>query len=143
NEEGRYINAWAKDEANLFLPKNEIIGRTLADMYGPRFAKPFNEILKKVIETGKTHNLEYKCIIAGDQRWCNAKYSLIRDKNAPGRQVSICIHGITDRKKAEFSMKESEQKFRLLAENVPGVIYHCHNDQHITLVYLNARVKEL
>ncbi len=44
---------------------------------------------------------------------------------------------------AEQRLTESEQKFRLLAENIPGVIYLCRNDVSYSMVYLNDRVKEL
>ena len=143
DESGRYLNAWAKNEQLLFLPKKEILGKTLSELYGEKFARPFDEILKKVISTGQSHNLEYKSIAERDQRWFNAKYSLILDKGKSTKRVSISIHDITDRKKAEFALKESEQKFRMLAENIPGFIYLCNNDQKYTMLYLNDRVEEV
>jgi PAS domain S-box-containing protein len=39
------------------------------------------------------------------------------------------------------SLQESERKFRLLAENVPGVIYVCRNDERYTMIYLNDQVE--
>ncbi len=48
-----------------------------------------------------------------------------------------------EKKKAEQRLAESEQKFRLLAENIPGVIYLCRNDVSYSMVYLNERVQEL
>ncbi|MFZ5970966.1 MAG: PAS domain S-box protein [Bacteroidota bacterium] len=48
-----------------------------------------------------------------------------------------------EKKKAEQQLAESEQKFRLLAENIPGVIYLCRNDVSYSMVYLNERVEEL
>ena len=41
------------------------------------------------------------------------------------------------------SLRESERKFRLLAENVPGVIYVCRNDERYTMLYLNDQVEQL
>lgn len=41
------------------------------------------------------------------------------------------------------SLRESERKFRLLAENVPGVIYVCRNDERYTMIYLNDQVEAL
>lgn len=141
NEEGRYLNVWAKNEALLFLPKKELIGHTLSELYGPKFAKPFDEILRKVIQTGEPHNFEYKSLVAGDDRWFNAHYSLL--DSSPPKRVTISIHDITDRKKAEFALKESEQRFRLLAENIPGVIYLCNNDKNYSMLYLNDKIMEL
>ncbi len=38
---------------------------------------------------------------------------------------------------------ESERRFRLLAENVPGVIYLCRNDERYTMLVLNDEVETL
>lgn len=143
DETGHYLNAWAKDERLLFLPKREIIGKTLSELYGDKYARPFNEIHQRVIRTSESQNLEYKSLVDGDQRWFNAKYSPILDKGKPTKRVSISIHDITDRKKAEFALKESEQKFRMLAENIPGFIYLCNNDPKYTMLYLNDRVADV
>jgi len=43
----------------------------------------------------------------------------------------------------QTELQESERKFRLLAENVPGVIYVCRNDDRYTMLYLNDQVEQL
>jgi PAS domain S-box-containing protein len=50
---------------------------------------------------------------------------------------------ITARKAAEEQNLISEQKFRLLAENIPGAIYLCKNDAQYSMLYLNERVEEI
>ncbi|MCA9068346.1 MAG: PAS domain S-box protein, partial [Planctomycetaceae bacterium] len=47
---------------------------------------------------------------------------------------------ITDRKKTEQKFVESEERFRLLAENVPGVIYLCQNDEGYRMIYISEAV---
>lgn len=143
DEFGRYLNAWSKNDNLLLLPRNEIIGKTLAELYGAKFAKPFDDILQKVIGNGEPYFHEYRSIVSGDERWFGAKYSLIYDNGVPTRRVSVSIRDITDRKKADFALKESEQKFRLLAENIPGVIYLCNNDEDFSMLYLNDKVQEV
>ena len=41
------------------------------------------------------------------------------------------------------SLTESESRFRILAENVPGVIFLCQNDARFTMLYLNNEVENL
>jgi PAS domain S-box-containing protein len=50
---------------------------------------------------------------------------------------------ITEIKSAELELKKSESKFRIMAENIPGVIYLCNNDEVFSMIYLNRKVEEL
>lgn len=40
-------------------------------------------------------------------------------------------------------IRKREEQFRLLAENVPGVIYLCENNYHFDMIYLNDAVETL
>ncbi len=44
---------------------------------------------------------------------------------------------------ADARIRESEERFRLLAENMPGTTYLCRNDPQWTMIYINNRVEEL
>src|SRR5690606_33127618 len=50
---------------------------------------------------------------------------------------------ITEQKKSEWALRQSEQKFRLLAENVPGVIYLCHNDKTFTNLFISKNIERM
>jgi len=50
---------------------------------------------------------------------------------------------IEEQKKVENAWRESENKFRLLAENIPGTIYLCKNDAFFTPIYLNDHIETL
>ncbi|HND48778.1 MAG TPA: GAF domain-containing protein, partial [Anaerolineales bacterium] len=43
----------------------------------------------------------------------------------------------------EEVLRKSEQKFRLLAENIPNVVFQCKNNERYTFVYLNDPIFEL
>src|SRR5690606_20141345 len=46
-------------------------------------------------------------------------------------------------RKAHDKLRDTERRFRLLAENVPGVIYLCRNDEDYSMIYLNDKVFEV
>lgn len=143
DEEGRHINIWVKDDDQLFLPRHKIHGKTLTELFGEPFARPFNEGFKHVLSTGEVFNHEFRTLHPNDGRWFNARYALIYENGKPTRRVSVCLQDITVRKKVELSLRESEEKFRLMAENVPGIIYLCRNDETHSMLYLNGRIEAL
>jgi len=56
---------------------------------------------------------------------------------------TVIFQDITERRQAEEALKESERKFRALAENIPSVVYQCQNDSKYTFVYLNDSIEQL
>ncbi|WP_369753621.1 PAS domain S-box protein [Flavobacterium sp. WC2409] len=48
-----------------------------------------------------------------------------------------------DRIETETAIYESEEKFRLLANNIPGTVYLSENDNKFTKIYLNDEIEKL
>ena len=61
---------------------------------------------------------------------------------APPRNIGFVLD-ISERKHTEEALQRSEERFRTLAHNVPGVVYLCHNDTRYSMLYLNEWVKQL
>ena len=53
------------------------------------------------------------------------------------------IRDITERKKTEVALKESEDQFRTLVDNIPGVSFRCLLDKDWTMVYISDAIKDL
>jgi len=52
-------------------------------------------------------------------------------------------HHSTQGQQAEESLKESEERFRTLVANIPGVVYRCACDSEWTMVFLSEAIQEL
>lgn len=48
-----------------------------------------------------------------------------------------------ERLHAQKALAESENRFKLLAENIPGIIYLCKNDERYTMLYVNDAIETL
>lgn len=66
------------------------------------------------------------------------------------RRMLLVIEDLTESERLrvaahafEQRLRESERRFRLLAENAPGVSYLCRNDARYTMEFISAGVEEL
>lgn len=50
---------------------------------------------------------------------------------------------VTDQKRSEQALRDSEERFRFLAENVPGVIYLCREDEFFTNIFISANIEKI
>ncbi|HZY78158.1 MAG TPA: PAS domain S-box protein [Cyclobacteriaceae bacterium] len=50
---------------------------------------------------------------------------------------------VTEQKKSEQALIESEERFRFLAENVPGVIYLCREDDRFSNIFISANIEKI
>ncbi len=88
----------------------------------------------------KTVEFECKCK-DGSTVWTEARAGFLRDQN--GQPVGIWGSGrdITERKRAEEALRESESHYRLLAENVTDVVWTL--DLNLRPTYVSPSVERL
>jgi PAS domain S-box-containing protein len=77
----------------------------------------------------------------GSTIWVELTASFLRDNNFKPTDILTVTRDITDRKKAEETLKESEKKYRLLADNVNDVIFVL--DMNLNYTYVSPSVKIL
>lgn len=59
----------------------------------------------------------------GKTIWVNRTVSVVRDKDGKPKYFIRVVEDISDRKRAEIALRESEEKFRQLADNIPEVFW--------------------
>jgi len=143
DDDGRFLNVWAKNDDDLFFPRTKILGRSFREVFGDEFGKILDEIRIRVVTSHNPESYDYKSIAPGSDRWFSAKYAMIYENGKPTKRLTIRVEDITAKKEAETKMIKSELKFRSLTENIPGVIYLRNNDENFSTIYLNLRVEEL
>jgi len=118
-------------------PRGQIIGRSVVDVF-PR-VKDFGlfDVFQRVYRTGKAERHPatfYKDEKIGGWRE-NYVYKL------PTGEIVAVFDDVTERKRAEETLKESERTYRLLADNIHDIIFVL--DMNMNYTYVSPSVKLL
>jgi PAS domain S-box-containing protein len=120
--------------------EKETLGKTVLDYFKPEIAHRFIEDDKKVIQTGEPVINREELVIAdnSEQRWMlTTKIPLFDHNHSPAGLVGIS-RDITDQKKAEKAIQESEAKLLASIENTPNVAVQWYNNKGEVLFWNHA-----
>ncbi|MCA9919445.1 MAG: PAS domain S-box protein [Anaerolineales bacterium] len=135
------LSANTKMEALIGLNKAELTSVHPADLVPPHIARQYNQQLKIALKQGK-HFFDVPFVDRNGKlhHWQISTTTIELD----GRSVLIgVVRDITKAKQAENALRQREEQFRVLAENVPGTIYLCKNEPNYPLLYINDGIETL
>ena len=110
NSEGRYLKIVDSSPSLLYKPPNELLGKTLHEVFPKDRADFFLNHIRQTLETQKSVNLEYSLPLGDRQFWFNATISPMSDD-----KFVMVARDITDH-------KQSEEKLAMYREHLEELV---------------------
>ncbi|MCC4771600.1 PAS domain S-box protein [Methanosarcina sp. DH2] len=123
------------------LSASDVIGKTEADLLPPDQAQQLESIKHRVLYTGKHEHVLLQLSPGGEPRWFEAIYEPRYDAAGQITGVLSYTRDVTERKKIEKELQESEVKYRNIVETASEGIWI--GDPEARTIYVNKRLTEM
>jgi PAS domain S-box-containing protein len=142
DEEGRYLLFNSAAEAATGRRESDVLGRDDTFLFPPEEAKALMDTDRAVMNSGRQQTYEENLTTAGGGKtvYLSTKGPCFDDE---GRLIGLfgIARDITERKKAEETLRESEERFKKLLDVAPIAISIINTDG--TIEYVNRRHTEI
>ncbi len=141
--EGRYTLINQPMEEILGVEAHRIIGRRDDAIFPSEYAIVINRNDQEVIASGKPVQVEeFLPSPTGRRTFLSNKFPI---QNPDGKTVSlVCVStDITVLRKALSDLERSRENYHNIVTNVPGIVYHCHNDARRSMLFISGGVEKL
>ena len=105
------------------IPCDEIVGKRQTELFPPEMAHNHVERIERVFATGEVLEQDELFHFGPEEVWLRVHLLPLRDEAGRIASAMGVCHNITDRKRAEEILRESEERYRLLAEAIPHPVW--------------------
>jgi two-component system cell cycle sensor histidine kinase/response regulator CckA len=125
-----YETVWGRSAKDLLNRFDE-----WADSVHPDDREEFRESYKRILKNPEGEIREYRITRHdGENRWVLDRGIPIINENGDVNRVAGIVEDITDRKKTEQALRDSEHRFREMAELLPEAVYELDLTGRVTFV---------
>jgi PAS domain S-box-containing protein len=112
-EEGRCCQVAPTNLPIWFRPAEQFVGRHIKDLFAPSEYQLMERCIQQAIMTVRPVRFEQRIHIGGTERWFGGMVTAIPRQS----KIIWCARDISDQKKAEETIRESEKKYAALFED--------------------------
>lgn len=135
NKDGCIIDFHTNNKEELVVPVDKIIGTCLKEIYQPKLAERLLESIHICLESGLIQVVEYEINMVDDVHFYESRFI-----KAGEEEVLTIVRDITEKKKADNALKESDRKYRELVDNSLLGIYIA---QRNTIKFCNQQLTDI
>ncbi|MFH1417051.1 MAG: PAS domain S-box protein [Planctomycetota bacterium] len=111
DQDGKFVDYHQpSDHADLYAPPEKFLGAHYSEILPPDVATLLDSAITQCMSTGESQQYDYALEIAGKTTWYSARTSVRRDADGTPAGVTIVARNITDRKRGEEALRESEAR---------------------------------
>lgn len=128
---------------DLKISPGEVPDKTDYDFFPDELAEKYRRDDRRVIESGNIEEFEEQYIQDGKEIIVHTVKTPVRDENGEVSGILGIFWDITDRIMAVNALKESEQAYRTLAENLPGIVYRLFLGKNRKMIFFNDMIEPM
>lgn len=129
----RFKQVFASSQEKLLLSPEETIGKKVEELFPRRIISKFLKCSEEVKRTKQSENFQYFLDIGENRYWFSATVNLSKSE----KEFVVVVRDITEQKKMEMRLRESESRYRAIVENTDDYIYIVDENFHIILINPN------
>jgi len=141
NRESVYVFCNSHYAADIGITPDEIRGKTDYDFYPRDLADKYRADDQRIMKSGQLEQMEEPYRIGNEERTVLTVKTPVRDANGNIIGVLGIFTDITERKRAEDKLKQSEQKYRTLVETAQEGI--CIDDANDNIIFANKAFADM
>lgn len=123
--------------------KDEIIGKWFGDLLVPRYKEAFRERFELFKQLGSIHS-EFEMVRKnGSVLYASFEGRIGHTPEGRFLQTHCVLNDITEQKKAEQALIESERILSTLMSNLPGMVYRSRNDEKHSFEFISEGCREI
>jgi PAS domain S-box-containing protein len=132
------IRSWNRGAAEIYgWSAEEAIGKVMSELLHTDFSDPLETIQRAFARTNGWQGEVRQLTRNGTALVLASRWSLLRDERGEPDAVLIINRDITQKNAGETALRESESRFRMLADLVPQIVWMCTPDG--SCIYFNQR----